>query len=190
VNALLLDPKRATAQAPDKVTVRLDTTKGPIFVDLDRTLAPRGVDRFFNLVTMGFYTDVAFFRVVKGFVAQGGLHGDPAVCRAWRDARIADDPVKAQNVEGTVTFATSGPNARTTQFFINLKDNRRLDAMGFAPIGRVRDLAPVLALFDGYGEAPPAGRGPQQGRIQREGNVYLRAEHPELDYIERATIEG
>lgn len=186
----ILDPKRAKAQAPERVTVRLDTTKGPIFVDLDRALAPRGVDRFFELVTIGYYTDVAFFRVVKGFVAQAGLHGDPAVSRAWRDARIADDPVKTSNVEGTVTFATSGPNARTTQFFINLRNNARLDAMGFAPIGRVRDLAPVLALYDGYGEAPPAGRGPQQGRIVREGNTYLRAEHPELDFIERAVIEG
>lgn len=188
--ASLLEPKLATARAPETFAVVLHTTKGPITIDLERALAPHGVDRLYNLVTLGFFTDVAFFRVVKGFVAQGGLHGDPTISRAWRDARIPDDPVKTSNVEGTLTFATSGKDARTTQVFINLRNNARLDAMGFAPLGKVRDLSVVTALHDGYGEAAPSGQGPQQGRIQREGNLYLRADFPELDYILRAEVVG
>jgi peptidyl-prolyl cis-trans isomerase A (cyclophilin A) len=175
--------------APEKYCARLETTKGTILIDVDRALAPRGADRFYSLIQGGFYQEVAFFRVVPGFVAQAGLHGDPAVNKIWRDARIPDDPVRTSNQPGTITFATSGPNARTTQFFINLKANTRLDAMGFAPFGRTRDSLVVEALHAGYGEGPPGGRGPQQSRIQREGNAYLRAEFPALDYIISAGIE-
>lgn len=184
----LLQPAAAALTAPETYLAVLRTSKGEIRINVSRALAPRGADRFYSLVQAGFYADVAFFRVVAGFVAQAGLHGDPAISRAWRDARIPDDPVRASNEAGTVVFATSGANARTTQFFINLRHNARLDAMGFAPFGRTLDLAVVERLHAGYGEGPPGGRGPQQGRIQREGNTYLRAEFPALDYIVRAEI--
>ena len=175
-------------RAPDQYTVELDTTKGPILIDVRRDWAPNGADRFYELVKKGYYTDVAFFRVVNGFMAQVGISGDPAVNVEWRAKPIADDPVKASNTRGTVTFATSGPNSRTTQFFINFVDNSRLDGMGFAPFGKVKDMAPVDALYDGYGEGAPSGRGPSQGRMQTEGNSYLRESFPKLDYIKSAKI--
>lgn len=177
-----MDPASANETAPDRFSVILDTTKGDITIDVDRALAPLGADRFYNLVRAGFYEDVAFFRVISGFMAQTGLHGDPAVNKLWRDARIADDPVKTSNTEGTVTFATSGPNARTTQIFINYRNNGRLDAMGFAPFGRVREMTVVDQIHSAYGEQP------QQGRIHREGNQYLRTAFPDLDYIKSARL--
>ena len=166
----------------------LETTKGPIRITVDPSWAPLGAARFHELVTGGYYTDVAFFRVVPGFVAQAGLHGDPAVTKVWRDRRIKDDPPKLSNTEGTVCFATSGKDARTMQFFINLKNNARLDGMGFAAFGKVDGLQVVESLYAGYGEGPPGGQGPQQGRIQREGNSYLKGEFPKLDYIVRARL--
>ena len=168
--------------------VELTTTKGPIIIDVDPAWAPLGAERFRELVSAGFYDDVAFFRVVPNFVAQAGLSGDPALGKTWRNARIKDDPRRQSNVRATITFATSGPHSRTTQFFINLKDNVRLDTMGFAPFGRVRDMAAADLLCSKYGDGPPGGSGPQQGRLQREGNAYLRAEFPELDYVQRARI--
>lgn len=184
----LLDPQAATATAPDAFAVELDTTKGSIVIDVDRALAPLGADRFFNLVKIGFYDDVAFFRVVEAFVAQLGIHGDPAVNKAWRRSTIRDDAVKTSNQEGTVTFATSGRDARTTQIFVNLRNNARLDAMGFAPFGRVRDLEVARALHSGYGEAYPSGKGPMQGRLHREGNAYLGADFSDLDYVRTARL--
>ena len=184
----LLDPAACALTAPETFTAVLHTTKGPVHVDVERALAPHGADRFYALVKAGFFTDVAFFRVVEGFMAQAGLHGDPAVNKVWRNARIPDDPVATSNVRGTVCFATSGKDARTTQFFINYRNNGRLDGMGFSPFGTVRDMGPVDALFAGYGDSPPGGRGPMQGRIVREGNAYLRADFGDLDYIERAEI--
>jgi len=175
-------------QAPDRYTVELDTTKGPIVIDVRRDWAPEGADRFYELVQNGFYTDVAFFRVISGFMAQVGISGDPALNVEWRSKTIPDDAVKASNTRGTVTFATSGPNSRTTQFFVNFSDNSRLDAMGFAPFGKVKDMAPVDALYNGYGEGGPRGGGPSQGRMQSEGNVYLKASFPKLDYIKSAKI--
>jgi peptidyl-prolyl cis-trans isomerase A (cyclophilin A) len=175
-------------RAPDQYTVELDTTKGAILIDVRRDWAPNGADRFYELVKKGYYTDVAFFRVVNGFMAQVGISGDPSVNVEWRAKPIADDPVRASNTRGTVTFATSGPNSRTTQFFINFVDNSRLDGMGFAPFGKVKDMAPVDALYDGYGEGAPSGRGPSQGRMQTEGNSYLRESFPKLDYIKSAKI--
>lgn len=177
-----------TTQAPDQYTVQLDTTEGPIVIDVRREWAPKGADRFYELVETGYYDDVAFFRVIDGFMAQVGISGDPALNAEWRAKPIEDDPVRASNVRGTVTFATSGPNSRTTQFFINFGDNSRLDGMGFAPFGKVRDMAPVDALYDGYGEGAPRGRGPSQGRVQTEGNAYLQKSFPELDYIKSAKI--
>jgi len=176
------------AQAPDQYTVELDTTKGAIVIEVRREWAPHGADRFHELVQNGYYTDVAFFRVVGGFMAQVGISGDPAANTEWREKRIPDDPVKASNTRGTVTFATSGPDSRTTQFFINFGDNSRLDGMGFAPFGKVKDMAPVDALYDGYGEGAPRGRGPSQGLIQTRGNAYLRESFPNLDYIKGAKI--
>jgi peptidyl-prolyl cis-trans isomerase A (cyclophilin A) len=184
----LLNPGLATRKAPDRYTVALETTKGTINIDVRRDWAPLGADRFYNLVRLGFFEDMAFFRVLDHFVAQTGLHGDPAVNSAWLNARIQDDPVKETNTTGMVTFATSGPNSRTTQFFINTGDNAGLDRMGFAPFGRVRELDLARTLYAGYGEGAPSGRGPMQARIQREGNAYLHEQFPDLDYIKRASI--
>ena len=175
-------------QAPDKYTVELDTTQGAIVIDVRREWAPHGADRFYELVQNGYYTDVAFFRVISGFMAQVGISGDPALNAEWREKRIPDDPVKASNARGIATFATSGPNSRTTQFFISFSDNSRLDGMGFAPFGKIKDMAPVEALYDGYGEGAPRGRGPDQGQMQALGNTYLRESFPKLDYIKSARI--
>jgi peptidyl-prolyl cis-trans isomerase A (cyclophilin A) len=183
-------PAKATEKAPAKFAVRLETTKGNIDIDFNREWAPNGADRFFNLVKLGFYSDVAFFRVIPGFMAQVGLSGSPELNGIWRAARINDDPVKQSNTRGMVTFATSGPNSRTTQFFINFKNNERLDGMGFAPVGKIRDVSLGIldSLHGGYGEGAPRGRGPNQGRIQAQGNVYLKSDFPKLDYIKKATI--
>lgn len=177
-----------TATNSNQYTVELDTTKGPIVIDIHPAWAPLGAKRFRELVEAGYFTDVAFFRVIGGFMAQVGLHGDPATTAEWRGKRIADDPVKESNTRGMVTFATSGPNSRTTQFFINFGDNSRLDGMGFAPFGKVRDMTPVDALYSEYGEGGPRGRGPSQAQIQSRGNEYLRADFPKLDYIKSAKI--
>jgi len=175
--------------APAQYTVHLETTKGEIAIDVTRAWAPRGADRFYTLVKLGYFDDTAFFRVVAGFMAQLGIHGDPRVNEVWRNRRIDDDPVLQPNGRGMVSFATSGPNARVNQFFINLVDNSRLDGMGFSPFGKVRDMAPADALYSGYGEGAPAGMGPQQARIQHEGNAYLKAQFPQLDYIVRARVD-
>jgi peptidyl-prolyl cis-trans isomerase A (cyclophilin A) len=175
-------------QAPAQYTVELDTTKGPILIDVRREWAPHGADRFHELVQNGYYTDVAFFRVISGFMAQVGISGDPTLNAEWREKRIPDDPVKGSNARGIATFATSGPNSRTTQFFINFSDNSRLDGMGFAPFGKIRDMTTADALYNGYGEGAPRGRGPDQGRMQSEGNAYLRESFPKLDYIKSAKV--
>lgn len=175
-------------RSPDEWVARLVTGEGNIDIEVHRAWAPHGADRFYTLVREGFFTDVAFFRVIDGFMAQGGIHGDPAVARRWQSRRIPDDPVDQSNRRGFVTFAMAGPNSRTTQFFINLVDNRRLDGMRFAPFGQVRDMTAVDALHSGYGEGAPRGQGPAQGRIQSEGNAYLRAEFPDLDYIQSASV--
>jgi peptidyl-prolyl cis-trans isomerase A (cyclophilin A) len=187
-NQALLDPARATGRAPDKYTVKLQTSKGDLLIDVQREWAPLGADRFYNLVKIGYYDDNAFFRVVKGFMAQVGINGDPRANEIWRAQRIADDPVEQSNTRGMVSFATSGKDSRTTQFFINFDDNSRLDAMGFSPFGKVRDMKAADALYSGYGEGAPRGRGPEQGRIQTQGNAYLKAEFPELDYIQKASV--
>ena len=187
-NPALMDPSKATETAPDTYKVKFETTKGDIIIDVTRAWAPKGADRFYNLVKIGYYDDVAFFRVIGGFMGQFGLNGDPAVNTVWRSARIDDDPVKESNKTGYVTFAMAGPNSRTSQIFINLADNRRLDGMGFAPFGKVADMTTTRKIHDGYGEGAPRGKGPSQGRIQSEGNTYLRKDFPNLDYIKRATI--
>ena len=188
----LLAPTSAamTATAPDSYRVRFETTVGDFVVEVRRELSPNGADRFYNLVRGGYYEGVRFFRVIDGFMAQFGMHGDPQVTAAWRAAPIQDDPVAASNARGTVTFAMTGqPNSRTTQVFINYRDNSNLDAMGFAPFGEVVEGMDVVdQLHSGYGEGAPNGSGPSQAQIQAQGNEYLEAEFPQLDYVERATI--
>lgn len=177
------------AQAPDSFRARFETTKGDFVIAVHRAWAPLGADRFYNLVRSGYYDDVRFFRVIPGFMAQFGIHGDSAVSTAWREQRISDDPVRRTNVRGMVTFATAGPGTRTTQIFINYGNNDRLDAMGFAPFGQVAEGMEVVdALYGGYGEGQPRGRGPEQMRMQIEGNKYLGREFPRLDYIKQARI--
>jgi peptidyl-prolyl cis-trans isomerase A (cyclophilin A) len=178
----------ADPQAPDTYAVKLTTTKGEIVIDVHREWAPRGADRFHRLVKEGYYTDVAFFRVLEGFMAQAGLHGDPVMNALWRERRIPDDPVVQGNVRGRVTFAMAGPDSRTTQFFINYGTPARLDSMGFAAFGQVRDMTAADALYAGYGEGAPKGAGPHQQRIHLEGNAYLKSEFPQLDYILKAEL--
>jgi peptidyl-prolyl cis-trans isomerase A (cyclophilin A) len=158
-------------------------------IEVQRDWAPRGADRFYDLVKSGYFDGQRFFRVLSGFMAQFGIHGDPKVSAAWRDRRIPDDSVRQSNTRGMVSFATAGPNTRTTQVFINYADNSSLDGQGFAPFGRVVEGMAVLdGLFAGYGEGAPRGRGPDQGRVQGEGNAYLAREFPKLDFVKRATI--
>jgi peptidyl-prolyl cis-trans isomerase A (cyclophilin A) len=167
----------------------MHTSAGDFVIDVTRAWSPNGADRFYNLVRAGFFTDIAFFRVIDGFMAQCGISGRPDVAGAWDHANIQDDPPAGQhNARGFVSFATAGPNTRTTQFFINFADNSRLDPMGFTPFGHVRDMTAVDALYDGFGEGAPQGRGPSQERIQHEGNTYLRASFDGLDYILSARI--
>jgi len=185
-----ITPAAATATAPATYKVKMATTKGDFVIEVHRDWSPLGADRFYNLVKLGYFSDVAFFRVVKGFMVQFGIHGDPALNRTWRRATFNDDPpAKHANTRGTITFATAGPNMRTTQVFINYADNSRLDAMGFTPFGKVVEGMKVVDAIDGtYGEGAPSGRGPAQEAIQTQGNTYLKAQFPKLDYIKSATL--
>jgi peptidyl-prolyl cis-trans isomerase A (cyclophilin A) len=188
-NAGLANPAALNEQAPATYKVKFDTSKGPFVVEVHRDWAPNGADRFYNLVKNGFYNNARFFRVISGFMVQFGINGDPAISARWRGADIADDPVKQSNTRGLITFATAGPNTRTTQVFINYADNAALDSRGFAPFGQVvSGMNVVDALYSGYGEGAPRGAGPEQGRVQSEGNAYLTAQFPKLDYIKSATI--
>ena len=183
------DPAKLTQKAPETFKVRFDTSKGQFTVEVTRAWAPNGADRFYNLVRSGFFKDVEFFRVIPGFMCQFGIHGDPKVAAPWRGANIPDDPVKGSNTRGAITFATAGPNTRTTQLFINYADNNNLDSMGFSPFGKVTQGMDVVdKIYGDYGEGFPRGRGPDQSRIQREGNAYLKKDFPNLDYIKSATI--
>lgn len=177
------NPATLTAKAPDSFKVRFDITKGAFTIEVTRSLAPNGVDRFYNLVRSGYFKDIEFFRVVPGFMVQFGIHGDPKVAAAWQPARISDDPVKASNVRGTISFATAGPNTRTTQMFINYADNSRLDGMGFSPFGKVTAGMEVVDKINSE-----SGEAPNQAQIQAQGNAYLKKDFPNLDYIKSATI--
>jgi peptidyl-prolyl cis-trans isomerase A (cyclophilin A) len=191
VSAALLAPEKAVEKAPAVFKTLFSTTKGDFTVEVHRDWAPEGADRFYNLVKIGYFTDVAFFRNIAGFMVQFGINGDPAVNAKWREARIKDDPVSGQsNQPGFVTFARTGaPDSRTTQLFINFGDNASLDASGFTPFGKVvKGMAVVKRLYSGYGEGAPRGSGPDQERIQNEGNVYLRKEFPRLDYVKSAKV--
>jgi len=189
-----LDPKRAIKKAPEEFSVLFETTKGKIVIDVTRAWSPLGADRFYNLVDMGYFSDVAFFRAIKGFMNQFGIHGDPTVALMWRNANIKDEPVIQSNTRGFLSFAKSRrPHSRTTQMFINTKDNVNLDAMGFSPFGKISEskgggMKVVDQLHTGYGEGAPSGKGPSQGKFQREGNSYLKSDFPELDYILSARV--
>jgi peptidyl-prolyl cis-trans isomerase A (cyclophilin A) len=181
-----------TSTGPEKYRVLFSTSKGDFTVEVTRDWAPRGADRFLELVKSGFYNDARFFRVIRSprpFMAQFGIAGDPALTAKWTDANLQDDPVKQQNTRGRITFATAGPNTRTTQLFINYADNSRLDSQGFSPFGEViSGMEVVDQLYADYGEGAPGGNGPDQGRIEKEGNAYLTKDFPNLDYIKTATI--
>ncbi len=175
---------------PDTYKVRFDTAKGQFLVTVTRAWAPLGADRFYTLVKSGFYDGARFFRVISGFVVQFGIAGNPALNAKWHDANLVDDPVTQGNRRGTITYGTAGPNTRTTQVFINLADNARLDSKGFAPFGAVTEGMEVVDQFySDYGEGPPMGGGPAQSRAEAEGNSYFERDFPKLDYIKKATIE-
>jgi peptidyl-prolyl cis-trans isomerase A (cyclophilin A) len=183
------DPAKLTEKAPESFKALFDTTKGKFTIEVTRSLSPNGADRFYNLVRSGYFKDIAFFRVISGFMCQFGIHGDPAVAAKWREATIKDDAVKGSNTRGTISFATAGPNTRTTQLFINFGNNQNLDGMGFSPFGKVIEGMDVVDKINPeYGEGAPNGRGPHQGRVQGEGNAYLKKSFPNLDYIKSVTI--
>jgi peptidyl-prolyl cis-trans isomerase A (cyclophilin A) len=183
-SAALSNPAALREQAPATYKARFDTTKGAFVVEVHRDWAPNGADRFYNLVKNGFFDDCRFFRVVPDFMVQFGINGDPAVQSAWRSANLKDDPVKQSNKRGYITFATAGPNTRTTQVFINFKDNGGLDRQGFAPFGEVVSGMDIVdKITSQYGEKP------NQGSIQMEGNTYLNKDFPKLDYVKTATIQ-
>ena len=186
----LSNPAALTEKAPASFKAKFDTSKGAFVVQVNRDWAPNGADRFYNLVKYGFFDDTRFFRVIPNFMVQFGISGDPKLSPAWRAARIPDDAVKQSNKRGFITFATSGPASRTTQMFINFKDNTNLDGQGFSPFGQVISGMDVVdQIYSGYGEGAPSGRGPDQGRVQSEGNSYLMKDFPRLDFIKKATIE-
>jgi peptidyl-prolyl cis-trans isomerase A (cyclophilin A) len=190
-NPALLDPSKATEKAPDTFQAKFTTTKGEFVIEVTREWAPNGADRFYNLVKIGYLNNVAFFRNIEDFMVQFGINGDPAVNAKWRVSNIKDDPVVESNKPGYVTFAQSGqPNSRSTQIFINFGDNSRsLDGQRFAPFGLVIEgMDVVKSLYNGYGEGAPRGLGPDQMRVQTEGNAYLKKGYPKLDYIKKAEI--
>ncbi len=181
----LMNPAALTETAPETFQAKFETTKGTFVVDVTRAWSPNGADRFYNLVKNGYYDGCGFYRVIPGFMAQFGIHGDPKVNAAWRPARIKDDPVVQSNKRGFVSFATSGPNSRTTSLFINYSDrNTYLDASGFSPFGKVNDEGMKIAdaINAEYRETP------DQGSIHMQGNAYLKQNFPRLDYIKSAVI--
>jgi peptidyl-prolyl cis-trans isomerase A (cyclophilin A) len=181
----LLQPSTLKATAPAVFAAAFKTTKGTFVVTVHRAWAPRGADRFYNLVRNGFYDDVSLFRVIPGFVVQFGISSKPSIARVWANANIRDDPVKHANTPGTITFADAGPNTRSTQVFVNLGDNSRLGPLGFAPFGEVTSGMNVLGkLYSGYGEQPSGA----QGQMVVQGKAFLERTFPRLDSILSARI--
>jgi len=182
----LQSPKKLNEKAPDTYKVKFDTTRGQFTISVTRAWAPLGADRFYNLVKHHFYDNAAFFRVVPQFVVQFGISENPQVSAAWKHTEIKDDPVTQSNKRGAITFATAGPDTRTTQVFISLKDNGRLDGMGFAPFGTVdgNGMNVVEMMYEGYGDSA----GPDQDQLEKQGDPYLRKGWPKLDYIKSATL--
>ncbi|HWZ97912.1 MAG TPA: peptidylprolyl isomerase [Candidatus Dormibacteraeota bacterium] len=182
----LLKPSTLQEKAPEKYEVKFVTTRGEFVVQVTRAWSPLGADRFYNLVKGHFYDNTAFFRVVPGFVVQFGIAEKPAVSSAWKHTEITDDPVTQTNKRGSLSFATAGANTRTTQIFINLKDNPRLDGMGFSPFAVVEGngMNVVEMMYEGYGD----NAGPDQDQIEKQGTPYLKKGWPKLDYIVSARI--
>jgi len=186
----IYDVENANEQAPEEFKVLMETSAGNVVIAVHRAWAPVGADRFYNLVKVGYYNDTRIYRVVSDFMAQWGFNGEPRVNAVWRNAPVADDPVNHSNTRGTVTFATSGPNARTTQMFINYGENAFLDESGFSPLGEVVEGMDVAAKFHaGYGDGPPKGQGPDQQQIFSAGNAYLDAGFPELTKIVKVSLQ-
>lgn len=187
----LLRPQQFTETAPPRYLVRLETSAGDVLIEVHRDWAPIGADRFYNLVTGGFFDDTRVYRVVDGFMAQFGLNGDPHVNQAWKTQYLVDDPVVETNARGRIAFAKGGVHTRTTEVFISYRDNAALDAQGFATFGEVVEGMDVVdAFYAEYGDGPPRGDGPYQAMVEARGNAYLDAEFPELTRIVRATIES
>ncbi len=190
--AVLLNPDNDfwQEQAPSVFKVKIKTTKGDFLIEAHQDWAPIGVDRFYNLVRSGFFDDSRFYRVRAGFIAQFGLPGNPEITKAWENRSMPDDPVKQTNTRGTIAYAMTGPDTRTTQLYINYDDNSRLDEQGFAPIGRVIEgMAVVDSLYSGYDESAGGGmRGGKQGKILKFGNKHLDKKFPKLDRLEKAFI--
>jgi peptidyl-prolyl cis-trans isomerase A (cyclophilin A) len=185
----LLHPATVIGRAPAEYDVKFVTTSGEFTVHVTRSWAPNGADRFYNLVRHHFYDGASFFRVLPGFMAQFGLSAYPEVSAPWETANIKDDPVTQHNHRGFMTFATAGPNTRTTQVFINFGNNENLDRMGFAPFAMVSEGMEVVdKLYSGYGEGAPDGHGPDQGKVGGLGRIYLMKNFPLLDSIKTATI--
>ncbi len=191
LQASLLDPKKPELNlpAPAEFAVKLETSKGDIVLKVTRAWAPKGADRFFNLVKNGYYDETRFYRVLPKYIAQFGIHGDPATAAAWKAAPIGDDPVVQKNLRGTLVFAKGGPDTRTTNLFFNLKDNAALDRSGFAPFAAVTEGLEVMdQLHAGYGDGAPKGRGPGQAKIYDLGNAWLKKDFKDLDFIKTARI--
>lgn len=185
----LLQPARFTDTAPAVFQVRFETSEGDFLVDVYRNWAPLGADRFYNLVSAGYFDDTRIYRVLEGFVAQFGLNGDPWVNQAWKTEFLVDDPVIRENTRGRVTFAKGGRHSRTTEVFVNLRDNTQLDANQFSPLGEVVEGMDVVdRLYAAYGDGPPRGDGPYQAMVEARGNAYLDDAFPELTRIVRATV--
>lgn len=186
----LLTPRELTEVAPETFRVHLETSEGAVVIEVNRSWAPNGADRFYNLVKNGYYDDTRFYRVVEGFMAQFGLKGVPRVDEAWRNVTTPDDPFTQSNTRGRITFAHAGPNTRSTQVFFNFKDNTHLDESGFTPFGEVVEGMDVVdRIYAGYGELPPAGQGPDYAKAWVQGNAYLDAAYPRLTKIVRTTVE-
>ncbi len=182
-------PAGLDAVSPDSFTVRFTTTRGPFDLKVHRDWSPRGADRIYYLVNARYYDGVRLFRVVPNFVVQFGMNGDTLVNRLWKDRRFPDDTAKRGNVRGTLSFATGGPNTRTTQLFINLEDNQRLDPLGFSVVAQVvAGMGVVDSLYQGYGDGPPLGKGPSQDTIGKEGEAYLARDFPKLDKVLTARV--
>jgi len=190
--AALRDPTHPlwSRSAPDVCRIQLDTSKGKIILEITRALAPKGADRFYHLVETGFYDDSRFFRVIKGRFAQFGIPGNPKIAAVWQKEHFPDDPVRTSNVRGTFAYAMTGPDARTTQIYINTSDQTRQDDQGFAPFGTVVEGMDVVdSLYSEYGENSGGGmRAGHQGKLFEEGNAYLDREFPLLDKLIKASI--
>jgi len=187
--AKLRNPAALKEQAPATYKAKFDTSKGAFVVTVHRDWAPIGADRFYNLVKNGFFDDVRFFRVISNFMVQFGINGSPTVSAIWRNpaVQLKDDPVKQSNKRGYITFATGGPNTRTTQVFINFKDNAFLDGQGFSPFGEVsQGMEDVVdKLYSQYAGKPQD----QFVQILNQGNAFLNKDFPKLDFVKAATIE-